>query len=69
MVDWTGTVGLVVGIIGVGYGVWSDLKRRSDRKWVHMGLANLKPGIQGDNRNEVITAIDNMMEFLKPPKQ
>jgi hypothetical protein len=33
-----------------------------------MALVNLKPGIQGENRNEVITAINNILEGLKPPK-
>ena len=36
-------VGLTVGIIGVGYGIWSDIKRRSDREWIHVALVNLKP--------------------------
>ncbi len=68
MVDWLSIGGLVVGIVGAGYGIWSDRRRRSDRQWVHMGLANLKPAIRGDNRAEVIAAINNMMAFLKPPK-
>src|SRR6516162_2394326 len=63
MVDW----GLVVGIVGVGDGVWSDVKRRGERAWVHMALANLKPSIQGGNSEAVITAINNKMAFLKPP--
>ncbi len=68
MVDWLGVGGLAVGIIGTGYGIWSDWRRRSDREWVHMSLANLKPGIRGDNRAEVVAAINNMMAFLKSPR-
>jgi len=29
--DWIGVAGLVVGIGGVAYGVWSDVTRRSQR--------------------------------------
>lgn len=61
-------VSLIVGILGIVYGVWSDVKRKRQRDWVHMALANLKPGIQQPNRDEVLAAINNMMESLKPPK-
>jgi hypothetical protein len=54
MIDW----GLLVGIGGVGYGIWSDLNRRRERDWVHMALVNLKPSIQGGNAERVIKAID-----------
>jgi hypothetical protein len=67
MTDWVGIAGLVVGIGGTGYAVWSDVKRRGERHWVHVALVNLKPSIQGPNRADVIRAIDNTLEFLKPP--
>jgi hypothetical protein len=67
--DWIGVAGLVVGIVGVAYAVGSDVKRRSQRQWVHMALVNLKPSIQGTNRDDVLAAINNMLEFLKPPKK
>jgi hypothetical protein len=66
--DWIGISGLVVGIVGVALAVWSDVTRRSQRHWVHMALVNLKPSIQGPNRDDVLAAINNMLEFLKPPK-
>ena len=61
-------VGLTVGIIGVGYGIWSDIKRRSDREWIHVALVNLKPSIDGPKASETIASINNMLEFLKPTK-
>lgn len=64
--DWIGIAGLIVGILGIAYAVRSEVKRKGERKWIHMALANLKPGIQQPNRDEVITAINNMMAFLKP---
>jgi hypothetical protein len=64
---WVGIGGLVVAILGVVYAFWSDRKRKSERKWVHLALVNLKPAIQGSNKNEVIDAINDMLEFLKPP--
>lgn len=67
--DWVSVAGLVVGVAGVGYGVWSDAKRKSVERWVHAALVMLKPGIGGENRNDVIAAINNMLEFLQRPKE
>jgi hypothetical protein len=61
-------VGWLVGIFGLGYGFHSEYKRKNDRDWVHMALANRKPSIQGPNKDDVTAAINNMMAFLKPPK-
>jgi len=62
-----GIAGLVVGILGGR--LWmecgADVKRKSQREWVHMALANLKAAIQDKNVRE---AIDNMLAFLKPQK-
>jgi hypothetical protein len=59
---------LVVGLLGFGFGVWSEVKRKGEREWIHMALVNLKPSIQGSNKPGVIAAINNMLEFLNPPK-
>jgi hypothetical protein len=65
---------LAVGIIGIVVAICSDVKRRRseakskhDLDWFHMSLVNLKPAIQGPNQPAVIAAINNMLEFLKPP--
>jgi hypothetical protein len=58
-------IALIVGLIGVGYGIWSDLKRRSDRDWIHMSLVNLKASVENPAS---VAAINNMLEFLKPKK-
>jgi len=60
---------LVVGIIGLSFALWSFFKSRSEREWVHTALVNLKPAIQGENKAQVITAINDMLAFLKPPKK
>ena len=65
---WT-ILGTAVTVISLGYAIYSDIKRRSEREWIHMALVNLKPSIQGPNQGAVIVAINNMLEFLKPPKQ
>jgi hypothetical protein len=49
--------------------MWSDAKRRAVERWVHMALVNLKPGIQGENRLEMLASINNMLEFLQSPKK
>jgi hypothetical protein len=41
---------LVVGVAGIGYGVFSDVKPKGRCEWVHMALANRKPAIQGTNQ-------------------
>jgi hypothetical protein len=69
MVDWVGVAGRAVGVVGTGYGIGSDVKQKGVQQWVHMALVNLKPGIQGENRDGVLAAINNMLEFLQPPKK
>jgi len=60
--------GTVVTVVSLCYALYSDIHRKVERDWIHMALVNLKPGIQGENRNEIVTAINNMLEVLKPPK-
>ena len=55
---------LAVGVIGIVFGIRTEVKRRREREWVHMAL---KPSIQGSNQAAVIAAIKNMLEFLKSP--
>jgi hypothetical protein len=59
---------LAVGISGLVFGIWSEWKRKSERESVHAALVNLKPLIRGENRADVIAAINNTLEFLKAPK-
>jgi hypothetical protein len=63
------TFGHGVTVLSLGYAVYSDWRRRSERDWVHAALVLLKPSIQGPNQGAVIIAINNMLEFLKPPKK
>jgi hypothetical protein len=70
--DWVGCLGLIIGIIGLAYGYYSDRKRKSERELIHVSLINLKPSIeslQDPNKDAVIRAINNMLEALKPPKK
>jgi hypothetical protein len=67
--------GLVIGIIGVVTGIYgildargSSRKLREQTQWVHPMLVALKPAIQGPNRDQVIRAIDDMLERLQSPK-
>jgi hypothetical protein len=60
---------LAVGLLGLGFGFWSEFKRKSEREQIHVALVNLKPSIQGPNAGKILAAIDNMLEFLKPPKK
>jgi hypothetical protein len=69
MGEWLCVVEVIVGLTGFGYALYSNAKNRTEREWVHTALINLKPGIQGENRSEVIKSIDNMLEFLKPPQK
>jgi len=58
-----------VTVVGFLYGLYSDWRRRTEREWIHAALVLLKPSIQGPNQAAVIAAINNMLEFLKPPKK
>ena len=60
---------LTVGLLGIAFAVWSEVKRKGEREWVHMALVNLKPSIAGPKAPEVLAAINNMLAFLKPPKK
>jgi hypothetical protein len=51
--------------VGFGYGVWVDSLARKRLDIAHAGLVSLKPSIQGPNRDEVIAAIDDLLEKLK----
>jgi hypothetical protein len=66
---------LAVGLGGFAFGIWSEMKRKSDetkrkteRQWIHVALVNLKPSIEGPNASKILGAINNMLEFLQPPK-
>ena len=60
---------VAVGFLGIGFAVWSEVKRKGEREWVHMALVNLKPSIDGPRAPEILAAINNMLEFLKPPNK
>jgi hypothetical protein len=62
-------VEITVGVLGICYAFWSDRKRRTERHWIHMSLVNLKASIDGPKAPEILNAINNMLEFLKPPKK
>jgi hypothetical protein len=62
-------VEITVGVAGICYALWSDRKRRTERNWIHVALVNLKPSIDGPRAPEILKAINNMLEFLKPPKK
>jgi hypothetical protein len=66
--DWLGISGLVVGIIALVYAVKTHHKFKRERDLLHLALVNLKPSIQGPNRDDVVAAINNMLAVLKPPK-
>ena len=51
--------------VGFGYGMWVDSLARKRLDIAHAGLVLLKPSIQGPNRDEVIAAIDDLLEKLK----
>jgi hypothetical protein len=59
---------LLVGAVGLVYGFRSESKRSTEREWIHVALVNIKPAIQGENQAGAIAAINNMLEFVKPPK-
>jgi hypothetical protein len=55
-------IGNAVTVVGAGYGLFQDWRRRTKREWIYMAIVNLKLSIQGENRDGVIKVIDNMLE-------
>jgi len=45
-----------------------EAKRKTERQWIHVALVNLKPSIEGPNAPKILASINNMLEFLQPPK-
>lgn len=66
--DLIGIGGLLVGVIGVVIAAKTHQKFKKERDWLHVALVNLKPSIQGPNRDQILAAINNMLAVLKPPK-
>jgi hypothetical protein len=66
--DWIGwiigIVGILVGVAGVAYAVFVERRAKQRRDIAHAGLVALKSAIQGDNRNDVIPAINDLLEKL-----
>jgi len=63
--DW---IGWIIGIAGVGYAVWTDLRSRTERRRLHSFLKGLKPGVEAGNVKGVIAAINDEMAMIIPPK-
>jgi hypothetical protein len=45
-----------------------EAKRKTERQWIHVALVNPKPSIEGPNAPTILASINNMLEFLQPPK-
>ena len=67
--DW---IGWIIGGIAVAFAVNAELRlRRMERQArgrrdiAHAALVSLKPAIQGDNKDRVIAAINDVLEKLK----
>jgi len=66
--DWIGwiigVVGIVIGLAGVGYAVYVERRAKQRRDIAHAALVALKPAIQGVNRDDVIDAINDLLQKL-----
>jgi len=61
-------VGWIIGAAGLGYGLWSDYNSRKEKQRLHSFLKALKTGVEANNTNGVLKAINDEMERLIPPK-
>jgi hypothetical protein len=59
---------MAVGILGIVLALYERNKRRTERENFYSQLVLLKPGIQGQNRDEVLRAINDTLDWLKPSK-
>jgi hypothetical protein len=60
---------LGLGVVGIVLALYERSKRRTDRDEFHRQLLVLKPSIRGDNKDEVLQAINETLVWLKPPKK
>ncbi len=60
--DW---IGWGIGVVGIVYAIWTDHQAKKKLGIAHAGLVLLKPAIQGSNRDDVITAINDLLAKLK----
>jgi hypothetical protein len=60
---------LGLGVVGIILALYERTKRRTDREEFHRQLIVLKPSIQGENKEEVIRAINETLVWLKPHKK
>lgn len=64
MFEHADLVGWLIGILAIFYAVWTEHKSRQRRDLAHAALVALKPSIQGPNKDEVIAAINDLLEKL-----
>lgn len=60
---------LALGVVGILFALYERTKRRTDREEFHRQLVVLKPSIQGDNKEDVLHAINDTLAWLKPRKK
>ena len=66
MCDW---IGWVIGLAGIIYAVIIECRAKKKLDIAHAGLVSLKPAIQGQNRDEVIRAMNDLLVKLQPTKK
>jgi len=63
-------IGYAIGLIGIGYGIFSDYNARKERIALHGFLKGLKTGVlEKPDHENLIKAIDDEMGRLIPPKK
>ena len=63
--DW---IGWGIGLVAIIYAIITDCRARKKLDIAHSGLVSLKPAIQGQNKAEVIAAINDLLAKLQSPK-
>jgi len=62
-------VGWTIGIAGLVYAIWTNYRSKAQRQRIHSFLKALKPGVEAGNKAGVLTAINDEMPRLIPPKK
>jgi transcriptional regulator with XRE-family HTH domain len=57
-------IGWLLGVASIAYAITVDRRARRRLDFAHAGLVSLKPAIQGDNREEVLAAINDLLAKL-----
>ncbi len=63
-IDWPAWIACALGVGAIIYAIVIERRARHRLDIAHAGLVSLKPAIQGENKEEIVTAINDLLGKL-----